>query len=64
MLGRYYPAFQRAIRDGGALGIMYACNEVNGVPPAGSVFLRNALDSMGFDGYRCSDGGQVGSMCV
>lgn len=46
----YYPGFAGAIRDGGALGIMYAVNEVNGVPSTGSSTLFQALEAMGFDG--------------
>ena len=39
----YLPAFERAIRHGGALGIMYSCSELNGVPGIDSAFLRNQV---------------------
>eukprot|EP00054_Salpingoeca_dolichothecata_P028898 m.223296 g.223296 ORF g.223296 m.223296 type:complete len:643 (-) comp26343_c2_seq2:91-2019(-) len=58
----YFPAFKRAIQEGGATGIMYAVNEVNGIPSAGNQMLFEKLASWGFDGYRCSDGGQVSAI--
>lgn len=58
----YLPIFQRAVQVGGAAGIMYAANELNGVPCAGSTLLDGALHSWGFDGYRCTDGGQIINM--
>eukprot|EP00750_Incisomonas_marina_P026430 INCI5908.1.p1 GENE.INCI5908.1~~INCI5908.1.p1 ORF type:complete len:418 (+),score=64.45 INCI5908.1:1356-2609(+) len=56
----YLPAFQSAVVNGGAAGVMYACNELNGVPPLASSFLNGKLESWGFDGYRTTDGGQIG----
>ena len=55
----YFPAFKRAIQDGGAAGVMYAVNDFNGVPGCLSSYLRGVLESWGFDGYRCTDGGQI-----
>jgi hypothetical protein len=45
---------------------MYACNEVNGIPSAANQDLDAQLHAWGFDGYRCTDGGQVqpSSLCV
>ena len=54
----YLPAFKAAITAGGAAGIMYAANELNGVPCAASVQLDDLLHSWQFDGYRCTDGGK------
>ena len=58
----YLPVFERAIREGGAAGIMYAANELNGVPCAASTYLDGLLTTWGFDGYRCTDGGQIINM--
>jgi beta-glucosidase len=55
----YFPAFEISIREGGARGIMYAVNEINGVPSDANVMLDNKLKEWGFDGYRATDGGQV-----
>jgi xylan 1,4-beta-xylosidase len=60
----YAPPFQRAIQVGGAAGVMYAANEFNGVPCAGSAALDAVLHSWNFDGYRCTDGGQIINMVV
>jgi hypothetical protein len=50
----YLPVFQRAVTQGRAAGIMYAANELNGVPCAASTFLDAQLHGWGFDGYRCT----------
>lgn len=55
----YFRPFQAAIQKGGAAGVMYAANEYNGVPGCLSSYLRGALEGWGFDGYRCTDGGQI-----
>ena len=55
----YFRPFQTAIQKGGAAGVMYAANEYNGVPGCLSSYLREALASWGFAGYRCTDGGQI-----
>lgn len=57
----YLPVFERAVRAGAA-GIMYAANELNGVPCAGYAVLDELLHDWGFDGYRCTDGGQIINM--
>jgi hypothetical protein len=62
MFDSYFPAFQTSIQDGGAAGVMYAANEVNGVPGCGSAYLDSVLHSWGFDGYRATDGGQIINM--
>lgn len=62
MYDTYFPAFQASIMEGGAAGVMYAANEVNGVPGCGSADLDAVLHSWGFDGYRCTDGGQIDNM--
>lgn len=51
--------FRYAVSKGNVQGIMYAVNEINGVPSDCRVDLDNALRSWGFDGYRCTDGDQV-----
>jgi len=55
----YFRPFQASIQKGGAAGIMYAANEFNGIPGCLSDYLRVALEGWGFDGYRCTDGGQI-----
>ena len=55
----YFRPFQAAIQQGGAAGVMYAANEYNGIPGCLSSYLRQALEGWGFDGYRCTDGGQI-----
>lgn len=55
----YFPPFKAAIQVGGAAGVMYAANEFNGVPGCLSDYLRSVLAEWGFDGYRCTDGGQI-----
>jgi len=55
----YFAPFKAAIQVGGAAGVMYAANEFNGVPGCLSSYLLSVLESWGFDGYRCTDGGQI-----
>lgn len=52
----YTQPFKHAIQKGGAAGIMYACNSVNGVPAVASADLAGRLRSWGFTGYRTTDG--------
>ncbi len=56
--------FERAIRDGGARGIMPSYNSIDGVPVSGSEeLLQNLLrDQLGFDGIMMSDMGAVGQL--
>jgi beta-glucosidase len=56
----YTQPFKRAIQKGGAAGVMYACNMVNGVPAVASADLAGRLRSWGFTGYRTTDGGGIG----
>ena len=42
--------------------VMYACNEVNGIPAVASADLAARLHSWGFDGYRTTDGDGVGGL--
>jgi len=58
----YTRPFRRAIGLGGAAGVMYACNEVNGVPAVASSDLAAQLRSWSFDGYRTTDGDGVGGL--
>ena len=70
MADTYTQPFRRAIGRGGAAGVMYARNEVNGVPAVASADLAARLRAWGFDGYRttevvqsidsdCSDDGEA-----
>ena len=58
----YSQPFKRAIMRGGAAGVMYACNEVNGKPSVANPALRDMLDSWGYDGYRTTDGDGINAM--
>lgn len=58
----YTQPFKRAIAVGGAGGVMYACNMVNGVPAVASRDLANRLRSWGFSGYRTTDGDGIGGI--
>lgn len=58
----YTRPFRRAIIRGGAAGVMYACNEINGVPAVASADLASRLHAWGFDGYRTTDGDGVGGL--
>ncbi len=57
----YLEPFRRAIRDGGALGVMASYNDYDGVPVEGSRrFLTDILrGDLGFKGYVVSDSGAV-----
>jgi beta-glucosidase len=58
LLHEYYlPAFEAAVREGGAFSVMSAYNEVNGVPaPANPMLLKDILrGAWGFQGYVVSD---------
>jgi beta-D-xylosidase 4 len=54
--------FKHAIIAGGAAGIMWACDKVNGVPPPASTDLRDRLRAWGFNGYRTTDGNGICGM--
>ena len=58
----YTRPFRDSIVEGGAAGVMYACNEVNGIPAVASKDLAASLHSWGFDGYRTTDGDGVGGL--
>jgi beta-glucosidase len=57
----YLAPFRRAVRDGGALGVMSSYNDYDGVPVSASrQFLTDILrDEFGFKGYVVSDSGAV-----
>jgi beta-glucosidase len=57
----FLAPFRRAVRDGGALGIMASYNDYDGVPIEGnSLFLTDILrHEFGFKGYVVSDSGAV-----
>ncbi len=56
--------FERAVRDGGARGVMPSYNSIDGVPVTGSVDLLQGLlrGELGFDGVLMSDMGAVGQL--
>ena len=58
----YSVPFRHAIAEGGAAGIMYACNKVNGIPAVASRDLAARLRSWGFNGYRTTDGDGIGGI--
>eukprot|EP00045_Choanoeca_perplexa_P007877 m.72413 g.72413 ORF g.72413 m.72413 type:complete len:871 (+) comp14259_c0_seq1:160-2772(+) len=62
LVDTYFPGFEISINEGGARGIMYAVNEINGIPSDANVMLDNKLREWGFDGYRATDGGQIGNI--
>eukprot|EP00039_Didymoeca_costata_P016468 m.297063 g.297063 ORF g.297063 m.297063 type:complete len:1003 (+) comp16396_c0_seq4:1603-4611(+) len=62
MESTYSQPFKKAIMGGGAAGVMYACNKVNGVPSVANPTLRKLLDSFSFDGYRTTDGDGINGM--
>lgn len=57
----YLAPFRKAIREGGALGVMASYNDYNGVPvQSSSLFLTDILrKEWGFEGYVVSDSGAV-----
>lgn len=57
----YLAPFRRAVRDGGALGVMASYNDYNGIPiEANPLFLTEILrGEFGFKGYVVSDSGAV-----
>jgi beta-glucosidase len=58
LLHEYYlPAFEAAVREGGAFSVMSAYNRVNGVPAAANpLLLKDILrGAWGFKGYVVSD---------
>ena len=57
----YLAPFRRAVRDGGALGVMSSYNDYDGIPvQASSRFLTDILrGEFGFKGYVVSDSGAV-----
>lgn len=57
----FLEPFRRAIRDGGALGVMASYNDYDGIPiEANRLFLTDILrGEFGFRGYVVSDSGSV-----
>jgi beta-glucosidase len=57
----FLPPFRRAVREGGALGVMAAYNDYDGIPVvANQQFLTQILRrEFGFRGYVVSDSGAV-----
>ena len=57
----YLAPFRRAVRDGGALGVMASYNDYDGIPiEANKLFLTDILrGEFGFKGYVVSDSGAV-----
>ncbi|AWI07871.1 glycoside hydrolase family 3 N-terminal domain-containing protein [Ereboglobus luteus] len=57
----FMPPFKRAIKDGGALGVMSSYNDYDGIPvQASKLFLTEILrGEYGFRGYVVSDSGAV-----
>jgi beta-glucosidase len=57
----FLTPFRRAVRDGGALGVMASYNDYDGIPiEANKLFLTDILrGEFGFKGYVVSDSGAV-----
>lgn len=57
----YLPPFAAAIQKGGAMSIMPAYSELDGIPIHASRFLMTGIlrDELGFDGYTVSDFGAI-----
>ncbi|MDR2129642.1 MAG: glycoside hydrolase family 3 C-terminal domain-containing protein [Odoribacteraceae bacterium] len=56
LLDTYLPHFERAVKEGGARGVMCAYQRLDGLPCCGSTFLEGILrGEWGFDGYIVSD---------
>ena len=56
----YFPAFRKAVQEGGATGVMCSYNALNGVPTCASAFLNDVLrNKWGFKGYSTSDSGAL-----
>lgn len=57
----YLPPFAAAIQEGGAMSLMPAYSELDGIPLHASRFLLTDVlrDELGFDGYTVSDFGAV-----
>lgn len=57
----FLAPFRRAVRDGGALGVMASYNDYDGIPIEGNkLFLTDILrGEFGFKGYVVSDSGAV-----
>jgi beta-glucosidase len=57
----FLPAFKRAIKEGGALGVMSSYNDYDGIPiQANRLFLTEILrEQWGFRGYVVSDSAAV-----
>lgn len=62
----FLQPFRRAVRDGGALGVMASYNDYDGIPMQGNaLFLTDILRrEWGFKGYIVSDSGGVEFMHV
>ncbi len=61
LYGTYLPAFEAAIRQAHAGGVMAAYSAFYGVPDCANPFLLTTLlrDRWGFDGFVVSDGGAI-----
>ena len=56
----YWPAFEKAVKVGGAQGVMCSYNAVNGQPACASDTLTSVLrGAWGFSGYITSDSGAL-----
>jgi len=56
MADTYMPAWEAAVREAGAMGVMCSYNSVNGVPTCGNPKLAAILrEDWGFKGYMTSD---------
>ncbi len=53
----FFPPFERAVREGGAVSVMASYNEIDGVPSHANGWLLNDVlrGEWGFDGYVVSD---------
>jgi beta-glucosidase len=53
----FFPPFERAVKEGGALSVMASYNEIDGVPSHANGWLLNDVlrGEWGFDGYVVSD---------
>ena len=53
----FFPPFERAVKEGGAMSVMASYNEIDGVPSHANGWLLNDVlrGEWGFDGYVVSD---------
>lgn len=61
----YLPAFKKAITEAGALSVMPAYSEFDGIPCSASKFLLTKIlrEEWGFKGYVFSDYGAIDMLC-